>query len=128
MGKDVVRTTESDHEQQTSFLLGTPSLKAAGCSMDPVVVIARCRVVICILHCCMSLGRLQMANIERLGNDRLAPANQVTRAAIKATLREHRTGCRLEKDASLAIWAPTYFGLSLQLAACRSLVGLNTGV
>ena len=82
MGKDVVRTTESDHAQRTSFLFGTPSLKAAGCYVDPVVVIARCRVVISILHCCMALGRLQMANIERLADDRLAPGDHVTRAAI----------------------------------------------
>ena len=58
MGKDAVRTTESDHEQRTSFLLGTPSLKAASCSVDPVVVMARCRVVMCSLHCCMAIGRL----------------------------------------------------------------------
>ena len=96
----MVRTTQSDHEQRTSFLLGTPSLKAAGYSVDPVVVIARYRVVMCILHCCMALGRLQMANIERLANDRLAPGDQVTRAAIQATLHEHRTGCHLRKDAS----------------------------
>ena len=100
MGKDVVWTFESDHEQRTSFLLGTPSLKAAGCSVDPVVVIARCRVVMCILLCCMALGRLQMANIEQLANDRLSPGDQVICAAIQATLHEHRTGCRLGKDAS----------------------------
>ena len=63
MGKDVVRTTESDKEQPTSFLLATPSLKAAGCFPDPVVVIARYRVVMCILQCCIALGRLQMANV-----------------------------------------------------------------
>ena len=82
MGKDVVRTTESDHVQRTSFLLGTLSLKAAGRSVDPVVVIARCQVVMCIFHCCMAPRHLQMANIERLANDRLAPGDQVTRAAI----------------------------------------------
>ena len=100
MGKDVVRTTRTHHEQQTSFLLGTPSLKAVDCPVEPVVVIARCRVVMCILHRCMALGRLQMANIERFANDRLAPGDQVTRAAIQATLHEHRTGCRMGKDAS----------------------------
>ena len=41
-----------------------------------------------------------MANIERLANDGLAPSGQVTRAAIQATLHEHRTGCRLGTDAS----------------------------
>ena len=54
----------------------------------------------CILHCYIALGRLQMANIERLANDRLAPGDHVTRAAIQATLDEHWTGCRLGKDAS----------------------------
>ena len=100
LGKDVVRTTESDHEQRTSFLLGTPSLKVAGYSVDPVVFIVRPRVVMCILHCCMALGRLQMANIERLANDWLAPGDQVTRAAIQASLHEHCTGCHLGEDAS----------------------------
>ena len=50
MGKGVARTTESNHEQRTSFWIGTPSLKVAGCSVDLVVVIARCRVVMCILQ------------------------------------------------------------------------------
>ena len=99
-GKDVVRTTESDHAQRTSFLLGTPSLKAAGCSVEPVVVIARCRVVMCILHCCMAMDRLQMTNIERLAAERLAGGDEVSRAAILAVLHEHRTGCRLGKYCS----------------------------
>ena len=97
-GKDVVRTTESDHAQRTSFLLGTPSLKAAGCSVEPVVGIARCRVVMCILHCCMAMGRLQMTNIERLAAVRLAGGDEVSRPAIQAVLHEHRTGCRLGKE------------------------------
>ena len=75
MGKDVVKTTKSDHEKRTSFFLATPSLKAAGCSVDPVVIIARCRVVMCILHRYMALGWLQMANIEWLANDQLAPGD-----------------------------------------------------
>ena len=99
-GKDVLRTTESDHAQRTSFLLGTPSLKAAGCSVEPVVVIVRCRVVMCILHCCMAMGRLQMTNIERLAAERLAGGDEVSRAAIQAVLHEHRTGCRLGKGCS----------------------------
>ena len=92
-GKDVVRTTESDHAQRTCFLLGTPALKAAGCSVKPVVVIARCRVVMCILQCCMAMGRLQMTNIERLAAERLAGGDEVSRAATHfaislCTLRE----------------------------------------
>ena len=64
------------------------------------MVIARYWVVMCILRCCMALGRLKMAYIDWLANDRLAPGDEVTRAAIQATLHEHRTGCRLGKDAS----------------------------
>ena len=41
-----------------------------------------------------------MANIERLAHDRLATGDHVTRAATQATLHEHRTACRLGKDAS----------------------------
>ena len=99
-GKDVVRTTESDHAQRTSFLMGTPSLKAAGFSVEPVVVIARCRVVMCILHCCMVMGRLQMTNIERLAAQRLAGGDEVSRAAIQVVLHEHRIGWPLAKDCS----------------------------
>ena len=96
----MVWTTESYHEHRTSSLLGTPSLKAAGYSWDPLVFIARCRLVMCILHCCMALGRQQMANIRQLANDQLSPGDHVTRAAIRAPLHEHRTGCRLGKDVS----------------------------
>ena len=100
MGKDVIRTTKSDHEHRTSFLLGTLSLKAAGCSVDLVVVIAHCGVVMRISNCCMALGRLQMTNIERLANVRLAPVDHVTRAAIHAMLHEDHTGCHMGKDGS----------------------------
>ena len=68
--------------------------------MEPVVVIARCRVVMCILPRCMAMGRLQMTNIERSASERLAGGDEVSRAAIQAVLHEHRTGCRLGKDCS----------------------------
>ena len=68
--------------------------------MDPVVAVARYRGVMCIFRCRMALGRLQMANIKQLANDRLVPDGHVTRAATQATLHEHPTGCRLGKDAS----------------------------
>ena len=41
--------------------------------MDPVVVIARRQVVICILHCCMALGRLPIGNTQRFANNGLPP-------------------------------------------------------
>ena len=96
----MVGTTASDHEQRTCFLLGTPSLKAARCSVDPAVAMARPRIDMCILHCCMALGRLQMANIERPAHDLLAPGDEVRRARVKATLHDHRSGCRPGEDAS----------------------------
>ena len=107
MGKDVVWTTESDHEQRTSFLLGTPS----GWSVDPVVVIARCRVVMCILHCCMALGRLQMANIERFGLHHTHP---------HAEAHAHRK----RKEASVCeFWASEYDNP----AACPALPASKPG-
>ena len=100
LGKTVVRTTELHHEQRTSFLLGTPSHNASGCSVDQVAVIARCRAVRHTVHCCMALRGLEMANVQRFAKDPLAPGDDVIRWAIRGTLHEHRTGCLLGKDGS----------------------------
>ena len=57
-------------------------------SVDPVVVIACCWVVMCILPCSMALWRLQMAHIKGSDNYRLAPGDEANRAAIQATLHQ----------------------------------------
>ena len=40
------------------------SLENGGCIGDPHIVVDRCMVFLCILHCCMAFGRLQVAFIE----------------------------------------------------------------
>ena len=67
IGKDVVRTAESDHEQRTFFLLGAPSLKVHGCSVDPVVVIARCRGVMCLEQALCSRVCVSLPHVSGVG-------------------------------------------------------------
>ena len=73
------------------------SLENGGCVGDPHVVVQRCLVVLCILHCCMAMGRLQAAFIEaRLGD--LPKDNAV---AVQHVLYRARNGLRLGAWASL---------------------------
>ena len=51
-------TMEGDEAHYTAFLLGTPSLQAAGCSMQPILKLPRAWVVLCILHLTTAMGRL----------------------------------------------------------------------
>ena len=45
------------------------SLENGGCVGDPHVVVERRLVFLCILHCCLAMGRLQVAFVEaRLGD------------------------------------------------------------
>ena len=61
---DVRRTLEGEavarHRHRETGL----SLENGGCIGDPHVVVERCLVFLCILHCCMDMGRLQVAFIE----------------------------------------------------------------
>ena len=57
------------------FQVTRKSLDAAGCTGEPLLVIARNRVFLCILHCCMAFGRLFMAFLEaQVGNHPLEVA------------------------------------------------------
>ena len=67
------------------------SLENGGCIGDPHIVVERCLVFLCILHCCMAIGRLQVAFIEaRLGD---LPKDNTT--AVQRVLYRARTGVRL---------------------------------
>ena len=57
-GGDVTYTREGDEAHYTALLLGTPSLQAAGCSMQPILRLTRASVVLRILHLTMAMGRL----------------------------------------------------------------------
>ena len=72
------------------------SLEDGRCAGDPHVVAEHCLVFLCILHCCMARGCLQVAFIEaRLGN--LPKDNAVT---LQRVLYRARTGVRLGAWAS----------------------------
>ena len=59
------RTMEGDEANYTAFLLGTPSLQAAGCSTQPILNLPRAWVVLCILHLTMAVGRLLGEFVDR---------------------------------------------------------------
>ena len=69
-------------------------LENGGCVGDPHVVAERCLVFLCILHCCMAMGRLQVAFIEACLGD-LPKDNAGQRVLYRA-----RTGVRLGASAS----------------------------
>ena len=59
------RTMEGDEANYTAFLLGTPSLQAAGCSTQRILKLPRAWVVLCILHLTMAMGRLLGEFVDR---------------------------------------------------------------
>ena len=59
------RTMEGDEANYTAFLLGTPSLQAAGCSTQPILKLPPAWVVLCILHLTMAMARLLGEFLDR---------------------------------------------------------------
>ena len=64
-GSAIPRTMEGDEAQYTAFLLGTPSLQAAGCTTQRVLQLPRAWVVLCSLHLTTAMGRLLGVFVER---------------------------------------------------------------
>ena len=58
------RTTDSDANNHGRYLVTRKGLDAAGYTGEPLLVIARNRVFLCILHRCMAFGRLFVAFLE----------------------------------------------------------------
>ena len=72
------KTTQSDANNHRRYLVTRKSLDAAGCPGEPLLVIARNRVFLCILHCCMAFGRLFLGFLEaQVGNDPPQVAGEV---------------------------------------------------
>ena len=85
------RTTRSDANNHHRYLMTRKSLDAAGCAGEPLLVIARNRVFLCILLCCMAFGRLFVALLEaQVGNHPPEVAREVQKI-----LYRHRCGVRL---------------------------------
>ena len=64
-GSAIPRTMEGDEANYTAFLLGTPSLQAAGCSMQRILKLSRAWVVLCIFHLTTATGRLLGEFVDR---------------------------------------------------------------
>ena len=64
-GSAIPRTMEGDEAHYTAFLLETPSLQAAGCTMQRILQLPHAWVVLCILHLTMAMGRLLGEFVDR---------------------------------------------------------------
>ena len=58
------RTVDREKAARLRYKETGRSLENGGCIGDPHIVVDRCVVFLCILHCCMAIGRLQVAFIE----------------------------------------------------------------
>ena len=72
------------------------SLDNGGCIGEPHIVVERCFVFLCILHCCMAIGRLQVDFIEA----RVEELRKDTATAVQRQLYQARTGVKLGATAS----------------------------
>ena len=85
------RTTQSDVNNRRPYRVTRKSLDAAGCTGEPLLVIAGHRVFLCILHCCMAFRRLFVAVLEaRVGNHPPEVVGQVQKIVY-----HNRCGVRL---------------------------------
>ena len=90
------RTMEGDEANYTTFLLGTPSLQAAGCTTQPILKLPRAWVDLCILHLTMAMGRLLGEFLDR--ESRLV--TPVLRRDLQILLSERRAGWSVYGSAS----------------------------
>ena len=79
---------EGDEANYTAFLLGTPSLQAAGCNTQRILKLPHARVVFCILHLTMAMGRLLGEFVDREARS-VTPA---LRQDLQVLLSERRAG------------------------------------
>ena len=73
------------------------SLENGGCTGDPHIVVDRCVVFLCILHCCMAIGRLQVPFIET----RLVDLPKENSDAMQRVLCRARTGVKFGATGAL---------------------------
>ena len=72
------RTTRSHANNHGRYQVTRKNLDAAGCTGEPLLVIARNRVFLCILHRCMAFGRLFVPFLEaQVRNHPLEVAGEV---------------------------------------------------
>ena len=85
------RTLEREEAARQRYTETGRSLQNGGCVGVPHIVVDRCVVFLCILHCCMAIGRLQVAFIET----RLVDLPKENVNAVQRVLYRARTGVKL---------------------------------
>ena len=88
-GSAIPRTMEGDEAHYTAFLLGAPSLQAAGCNMQRILQLPRARIVLCILHVKMAMGRLLGEVVNRETRGVFAPPKPQGSPVAEACKLEH---------------------------------------
>ena len=61
---DVCRTLDAEAATRPQYQETGRSLDNGGCIADPHIVVDRCLLFLCILHCCMAIGHLQVAFVQ----------------------------------------------------------------
>ena len=61
---DVRRNLNNEAAARRQYQVTGQSLDNGRCIPEPHIVVDRCWVFLCILHCCMAIGRLQVAFVE----------------------------------------------------------------
>ena len=90
------RTLDREEAARLRYKETGRSLENGGCIGDPHIVVDRCVVFLCILHCCMAIGRLQVAFIET----RLVDLPKENVNAVQRVLYQARTGVKLGASAA----------------------------
>ena len=85
------RTLDREKATRLRYKESGRSLENGGCIGDPHIVVDRCVVFLCILHCCMAIGGLQVAFIET----RLVDLPKENADAVQRVLYRARTGVKL---------------------------------
>ena len=127
------RTTRLDANNDRRYLMTRKTLDAAGCTGQPLLGIARNRVFLCILHCCMAFGRLFVAFLEaQVGNHPPEVAGEVQKILYRnrcgVCLGAHNAPDR--EEAHNMFWAWEQIGPLLAYVEedpmCQAVVGLRT--
>ena len=93
---DVRQTLPAEAEARRQYQLTGRSLENGGCIGEAHTQVERCLVLLCILHCCMAMGSLQVAFIEA----RLEDLPKESTEAVQRLLYRARTGVKLGASTS----------------------------
>ena len=93
---EVRHTLDNEAASRHQYQMTRRSLDNGGCIAEPHVVVDRCWVFLCILHCCRAIGRLRIAFVEA----RLESLPKENAEAVQRFLYRARTGVKLGATAA----------------------------